>query len=360
VRRLIASAPGRICLLGEHQDYFGLDVISGATALRLRVIGRPNDCGLLRIDMPDIGARAALEIDRELAYAGPRDYLRSCVNVLRRQGRRLEHGWDVRITSTIPVGKGTSSSSALVMAWLRFLLAAGGELEEPDPEWLAWLGHECEVLEFGEPGGMQDHFAMAFGGLIHLRCSEPFAVTRLPREPRGFLLVDSLAVKDTVGVIGRIKQGVRTALERLYPGESRPFDHLRAMQRNPEKWAQLGIPEEPRRLLAATLETREITARGLGLLQGEWTPEALAALIREQQRVLREGLGVSTPRIETLMERAYAAGALACKVNGSGGGGCFLVYAPGKVEQVAEAIRAAGGVPLACEFDRGVQLQIEE
>ncbi|MGB3975816.1 MAG: galactokinase family protein, partial [bacterium] len=33
---IVIEAPGRICLLGEHQDYLGLEVISGAMNLKVR------------------------------------------------------------------------------------------------------------------------------------------------------------------------------------------------------------------------------------------------------------------------------------------------------------------------------------
>jgi galactokinase len=35
--RIKVSAPGRICLFGEHQDYLGLPVITAAIDLRLEL-----------------------------------------------------------------------------------------------------------------------------------------------------------------------------------------------------------------------------------------------------------------------------------------------------------------------------------
>jgi len=40
-RLLSVSAPGRICLFGEHQDYLGLPVITVAINLRIAIEGRP-------------------------------------------------------------------------------------------------------------------------------------------------------------------------------------------------------------------------------------------------------------------------------------------------------------------------------
>ena len=56
-KNIIISAPGRICLLGEHQDYFGLPVISAAIDLRIRIRGTENRERIFQIEMPDIGER---------------------------------------------------------------------------------------------------------------------------------------------------------------------------------------------------------------------------------------------------------------------------------------------------------------
>ena len=65
-------------------------------------------------------------------------------------------------------------------------------------------------------------------------------------------------------------------------------------------------------------------------------------MLTEHHRWLKV-LGVSTPKLDRLVEAALEAGALGAKLNGSGGGGCMFAYAPGKQHQVAEAIERVGG-----------------
>jgi len=347
------KSPGRLCLLGEHQDYFRLDVLSGAITLYLHIWGVRRCQRVARLRLHDLNRIVELDLSQDLAYTEPRDYLRSCVNVLRRKGLSFSHGFDAEIKGFIPIGKGTSSSSALVMAWLGFLWTMADDPPPfPSPESLAWLGYEAEVAEFGEPGGMQDHFAMAMGGLIHLSCGEPFRVASVSARPAGFLLADSRVVKDTVGVISRIKQGVAAALSSLGHAHGN-FAVLRSLPRSPDQWKNSGSAPEDLRLLDATLATRDLTATGVALLQGSWSPSALAELIREQHRWLRDGLAVSTPLMERLMAEAYAAGALACKVNGSGGGGCFLIYAPGAEQRVINRLTREGTAVYPLEFSPG-------
>src|SRR5437868_3495933 len=119
---LHVSAPGRVCLFGEHQDYLGLPVIAAAINLRIGVHATPRDDGLFTLFMPDIGERVALDPSVDQVYGKPRDYLRSGINVLRRLGVRWPTGYDIVMHGSIPVNAGVSSSSAMVVMWLKFLL----------------------------------------------------------------------------------------------------------------------------------------------------------------------------------------------------------------------------------------------
>jgi galactokinase len=102
---------------------------------------------------------------------------------------------------------------------------------------------------------------------------------------------------------------------------------------------------EPKRLavLEATLINRDLTleARDL-LLNDNVDHEKLGKLLTEHQGPLRDVLGISTPKIDSMIEQALKAGALGAKINGSGGGGCMFAYAPENAEEVAEAIGKVG------------------
>jgi D-glycero-alpha-D-manno-heptose-7-phosphate kinase len=66
-------------------------------------------------------------------------------------------------------------------------------------------------------------------------------------------------------------------------------------------------------------------------------------LAREWENRRRLGPGVTTPRIDELMEAARLAGATASKICGAGGGGCMVTFAPeGARPAVAAALEAAG------------------
>jgi len=111
---LKVSAPGRICLFGEHQDYFGLPVIAAAINLRIIISGRKRGDPNFVIALPDIQDIERFSLTEDLTYSKERDYLRSVINVLRRKNVPISSGWDCTVQGNIPINSGTSSSSAPV------------------------------------------------------------------------------------------------------------------------------------------------------------------------------------------------------------------------------------------------------
>ncbi len=356
--KIEVSTPARICLLGEHQDYFGLGVIPAAINLRLVISGlRIDRDSKIKVKMPDIEAVDELQPNEPAPYRRQRDYLRSVYNVLLRGGYRFDGGWDCEVKSQIPIGKGISSSSALVIAWARLLSEIAVQGTSLGGEELANLGYQAEVVEFDEPGGMMDHYACALGGIIHVDCSEIFKVTRLNARIDGLVLGDSLTTKDTTGMLAEIKRDVLQALDMMQKMKPEFSLSYSSAEEAIEDLARL--PLRGGRRLVGTMMTRQITKQGLDLLSGCIEPdrEAFADLLNRQHVVIRDWLGISTERIEMLISASMKAGALACKLNGSGGGGCFTAYAPGNEASVVEAIKRAGGNAKVVRIDDGTRLE---
>ena len=177
--KIKVSAPGRECLFGEHQDYFGLPIIAAAINLRISISGKKRKDNILKIDLPDIKDAEEFTLDKEVEYIKERDYLKSAVNVLKRKGIRLPSGWDCLVRGTIPINSGTASSSALVVAWIKFLLETAGDERANDADEIAELSFLAEMAEFGEPGGKMDHFSSALGGVVAIDFGEELKVRQL-------------------------------------------------------------------------------------------------------------------------------------------------------------------------------------
>lgn len=351
------SAPGRICLFGEHQDFLGLPVIAAAINLRFTITGSRHEEPCFRLRMPDIGTevRIPLLAEGELAYEEERDYLRSSLNVLARDGFRARQGYDCTFRSTIPINAGTSSSSAMILAWIRFLLASQG-VDTVDGEALARWANRAEVLEFGEPGGIMDHMTCGLGGMLFIDCREPVRWEALPPLPDGFVLADSLTRKETTAVLAQSKHDVLAGIATLR--EKAPaFDLHHTPLAEAEEYLSI-LPEHQRRKVRANLIDRDLLREGYRMLKsGDVDPDRLGALLTEHHRQLSEGLGVSTPKLDRMVEAAIAAGAKGGKLNGSGGGGAMFAYAPGCQEEVAAALEAAGGKAYIVRLDEGTRVE---
>ena len=354
VESLAVSAPGRICLFGEHQDYLGLTVIAAAIDRRIFIRGRRREDLAASFDLPDTGETDVFSLGRDVPYLKDRDYLRSAANVLRRSGAVSPCGWDLHVSGSIPINAGTSSSSALVVAWIRFLLEAAGDARAGDPATVAELAYLSEVAEFGEPGGRMDHYASALGGVLRMQFVEPMTIAPLTTPPGLFVLGNSLEKKDTTGMLARIKSGVRRG--ETEAGGRIPGFSLRSALTDEVEAVISRLDSAAARLLKAALLNRDLTEEGTRLFSGDTFDDIrFGALLSRQQTILRDGLGISTPRIDGMIDAALASGALGAKINGSGGGGCMFAYAPGRAEVVAEAVRRTGAEAVVVRIDEGVR-----
>lgn len=352
MQELRVSAPGRICLFGEHQDYLGLPVIPAAISLRLTVEGKRRNDRWIHVDLPDVNRSETLFLQKEMAYMGPKDYLRSAANVLQRCGFLFSSGFDAAVRSTIPVNAGASSSSAFTVAWTAFL-AQMSDRPVDSPGQLARLAYEAEVLEFHEAGGMMDQYSSACGGVIFLDFLPDVTVEPLAADLKTFVLGDSGEPKDTQAILARVKNGVLNIVKQL--SAKQPSFSLRtATVDSIAEFKQLLEPDRFQ-LLRGTVLNHQITREARLLLQanpldhrrfGEW--------LSRHQDVLRDIQKISTPKIDRMIDSALKAGALGAKINGSGGGGCMFAYAPDDPETVAKAIEEAGGKATIVTVDRGV------
>lgn len=337
MKKLKITTPGRICLFGEHQDYLGLPVIACAITKRLSIEASHRSDKKVVVDMPDIGAVEEFQLDGKIAYSRPRDYLRSSVNVLLNKGFGFSKGIDAEIKSDIPINAGASSSSAMTVGWINLLARLSDRAEELPPEKIAEYAHAAEVLEFGEPGGMMDHYATALGGIIHLETHPRIRIERLPRGPGAFVVGNSGEPKNTRDILARVKLGVLDIVEKMRR-RNQSFS-LQGFSRG-ELGSLKGILSgEDLGLLDGTLANRDITREAREeLLKPRPDGRRIGTLLNEHQRILRDILKISTPKIDAMIRAAIDAGAAGAKINGSGGGGTMFAFAPENPERVLKAV----------------------
>ncbi len=362
------STPSRLCLFGEHQDYLGLEVIAAAIDLRFyaALTCRPDrliriairECRCDRLDSTNeqqLYEHTVIDLSRPIVYENSRDYLKSSVRVLQKFGCELT-GFDIRLDSEIPIGKGMCSSSTMIVVLIKALLEGTGHPAKDQPRQIAELAFQAEVAEFNEPGGRMDHYTSALGGLVHLDFGGDFSISQLDARLNGcFLLFDSLEQKDTTRVLAASKIPAQAALAALAPWG---ITSVRDFLTDPDRLSLLKHLEEvPRRKLQANIENSRLLQLGLRELTRNPVDDCrLGQLLTSHHAQLRDGLGISTPTIERILDTALAAGAYGGKINGSGGGGCCFVYArPENAAGILAAVGRLGYPGRQLRLDTGVR-----
>src|SRR5260221_601848 len=214
---LRVSAPGRVCLFGEHQDYLQLPVIPCAISLRVTLEGRRRGDRAISIALRDIQSNLSFSLVQTLPYPHDRDHLRAGVNVMRRHGYSFSAGFDCLVQSTIPISAGTSSSTAVVLSWINFLALVSDQGRSLTEDESVRLAFEAEVTEFGEPGGMMDQCSIAYGGALYVRFFPSLSIERLRPPLETFLLRDFREPETTTKGLLKGKKPGTAAMPRNAP-----------------------------------------------------------------------------------------------------------------------------------------------
>jgi len=259
-------APGRVNLIGEHVDYLGGVVLPAAVDRFTEVSG--HGAGEWSIDSDVRGG---------LAY-------------VRALGEEL--GVDpqaVNVRSEVPPNVGISSSAALLVA------VAAGLKPEMDGKQAALACQRAEQKATGVQVGVMDQFASALGrrgSALLLDCATlEYQVVPFP---------DELAI----GVIDS--------------GEHRSLADTPYNQRRRE--AELG---DPRRRRHVDSEIARVHAFVDALRARDFS--RIGQLLKESHMSLRDDFEVSTPNVDALVERAWAAGGCyGARIMGAGFGGSIL------------------------------------
>ena len=209
---ITVSAPGRITLFGEHQDYLGLPVIPAAIDLRIQITGQIAEGDEYSILLDDLGHIETFS-PTKLDNLPKRAYLQSSVKTLQQEGiipsNRVVNA---QISSDIPIQAGLSSSSALTVCWIKFLTELFNHPLEPME--ITQLAFKAEVLEFNEPGGMMDQMVISHG-FVNYEEFDPIRCTRLLESMPGLLIGDSQEKKDTLTTLATLRGGVNDALQEI-------------------------------------------------------------------------------------------------------------------------------------------------
>jgi galactokinase len=182
---IIARAPGRIEVIGNHTDYNGGTVLGAAInrnvwiALARRQDGRRRFASEIRPGVVEVDAAT---IERKSGADSWVNYPLGVLAAMRSAGVGAPCGFDYMAMSNVPAGAGLSSSAAIELAsGLVFLAAAGETLTR---QTLVELCQRAENAFVGVPCGILDQGVSGFGRanhLVYIDCRIPrFDTVELP------------------------------------------------------------------------------------------------------------------------------------------------------------------------------------
>ena len=342
MNKIISIAPGRTCLFGDHQDYLGLPIIACAISRNIKLTAVENGLQIFKIDKPDINVKRSISIQEDTTEIEKGDHLRYALKVLRRYGCIPTKGYDIVFRGNLPINAGTSSSSALVVAWVNFLIKAFGIDAVVTPELISQISYESEVLEQGAPGGKMDQYSIGLGNILYLETGENFSYETINTPLNGLIIGESGIPKETVGLLGELREKAGQAIQYVQK-EIKDFEIQNAVESDLKKYLTY-VPIALQDYLSAAVLNHEITKKAVHEFRKS-SPDlaVIGALMNAHHEVLKNLLKITVPKIDDMIDAALDAGALGAKIVGSGGGGSIVVLAPqGKEQAIIDAMKTVG------------------
>lgn len=221
---------------------------------------------------------------------------------------------EVRIESASPRGGGLGGSSALAVATIAAGEAVCGR-PESSTQSRAALARDLEARLMSLPTGRQDHFPAQLGGVLEVR-----------HEPGG----------EQIRSLSTDEPALSAALLVVYSGQG----HFSAGQ----NWRVIRNRFEADKETIRCLDgIRDAAVGVVEALEGRRLPEVGELMSQEWSWRRRLAEGISTAKIEEILDVATGAGAWGGKVCGAGGGGCLVMLCPPAArDDVEQAVTEQG------------------
>lgn len=322
-------APGRINLIGEHTDYNGGHVFPAAITFGTYVLIRLRDDDLVRFYSANFSEVGVIErrLD-DLSFRMEDDwtnYPKAMLHLLNGQTDGIKRGVDVWFYGNIPNGAGLSSSASIELA-TAFGFNTIYELGLKPLE-LVKLGQRAENEYIGVNSGIMDQFAIGMGKRGHamlLDC-ETLDCEYAPVDLDGISIVIMNTNKRRELADSKYNERrseCETALSRLQTVLS--IHSLGEL--TPETFEAAASVIEDDTLVKRVRHAVYENARTLQALDAlkENRLADFGQLMNASHVSLRDDYEVTGIELDTLVEAAWANGAIGARMTGAGFGGCAI------------------------------------
>jgi len=335
---LVAAAPGRVNLIGEHIDYSDGFVLPFAIKDRTLVAARKRGDSTVRIASAQ-RRNKIVTVDISRVKPGLKgEWERYALGVLWALG--VKEGVDLLIDGHVPLGAGLSSSAALecsVATAMNHLFDLGFNLEE-----LARLTQKAENQYVGVPCGIMDQSVSLMatqGSALLLDCRDlttkniPFDVASSGLE---LLIIDTQAHHAlTDGGYAERRASCESVVAKL------GITSLRELSMEQlENSRGLFTETEFVRARHAVTEMKRVLECVEALSNSDFAK--VGQLINQSHASLRNDYTVSCPELDTAVEAALAAGSLGSRMVGGGfGGSAIALIQASKTTETIKAVEKA-------------------
>lgn len=335
---IVAAAPGRVNLIGEHIDYSEGFVLPFAIKDRTLVAVRKRDDSTVRIASVQRRNKIAVVDIKDVKPGLKGEWERYALGVLWSMG--VTSGLDLMIDGNVPLGAGLSSSAALecsVATAINHLFDLGFSLEE-----LARLTQKAENQYVGVPCGIMDQSVslMATQGFALLLDCRDLSTRNIPFDVAShnleLLIIDTQAHHAlTDGGYAERRASCESVAVKLGVKSMRELT-LNQLESGRE---QLTDTEYIRARHAVSEMTRVLDCVE-ALALGDFA--RVGQLLNQSHASLRDDYTVSCPELNTTVDASIAAGAMGSRMVGGGfGGSAIALIEVSKTAQTIHAIEKA-------------------
>lgn len=354
---LLARAPGRVNVIGEHTDYNDGFVLPMAIERAVWIAVRPRDDGLVALRSIDFRQTAIIDLKSVVhAKAGWAEYVRGVAWSLAKANLAPTVGWDGVVAGNVPRGAGLSSSAALELAAARAFAATSDLAWEPAT--MARVAQHAENEWVGVKCGIMDQMISAAGRDGHCLLID---CRTLDARPVPLPAGTSVMILDTGTRRGLVDSAYNE--RRAQCEAAAAFFGVRALRdidvETFERRARELSPDMRKRARHVVTENAR-TLRAADALERGDAPE-VGWLMDESHRSLRDDFEVSRTELDTIVTIARSnAGCHGARMTGAGFGGCAvaLVEADAAADiarDVALRYTAAHGLTPAIYVTNAVQ-----
>ena len=335
---VIAEAPGRVNLIGEHIDYSEGFVLPFAIADRTYAAIAKREDGLVRIASQQRRERIFSIDIKDVKPGSAGDWEKYVLGVI--WSLEISSGFDIFIDGHVPAGAGLSSSAALecsVAFALNHLCNLNKSLTD-----LARATQRAENDYVGMPCGIMDQsvsLMAAAGSALLLDCRDlsteliPFDVASAGLE---LLIIDTAAHHALVdGGYAERRASCESAAQKLQVKSMRELS-LKDLEAGKDRLTET----EYIRARHAVTEIARVLEAVVALRTSDFLK--LGSLINQSHISLRDDYTVSCPELDCAVDASLGAGALGSRMVGGGfGGSAIALVKVSDIDSVKNAVLQA-------------------